>query len=51
MDEFDVRLTREQIQILLSITGPRVADPAAKRLGDWSVDLDRRLKEAIRDGK
>jgi hypothetical protein len=47
MTEYDVKLTEEQIQILLSITGPRVADPEAERLGDWSVDLDRRLKEAL----
>lgn len=49
-DEFDVPLTREQIDILLSITGPRVASPDAERLGDWSVDLDRRLRAALEVG-
>lgn len=41
-----VILTDDQIAILLSITGPRVADPDAERYGDWSVDLQRRLLEA-----
>lgn len=51
-DELDANeriavLTVEQIRILLSITGPRVADPDAERYNDWSVDLDRRLREAL----
>jgi hypothetical protein len=46
-EEILVRLTREQVRILVSITGPRVANPDAERLGDWSVDLDRRLRKAI----
>lgn len=46
-DEFDVRLTREQIEILRRITHSRMAcNPDAFRLNDWSVDLDRRLGAA-----
>lgn len=45
--EVDVKLTTDQINILLSITGPRVADPEAQRLNDWSVDLDDRLRKAL----
>jgi len=41
-----VKLTNEQIAILLSITGPRAAMPDAEKYGDWSVDLQRRLEEA-----
>jgi hypothetical protein len=44
--EYDAKLTGEQIRILLSITGPRIQDPAAEKYDDWSIDLDRRLKKA-----
>lgn len=47
--ERDVRLTEDQIDLLLSITGPRVAQPDARKLGDWAVDLQARL-EAAREG-
>jgi hypothetical protein len=46
MGERTVRLTDEQIRILRSITGPRIASDPGNRYGDWSVDLDRRLREA-----
>lgn len=49
-DERTIKLTVEQIRLLLSITGPRIADPYAKALGDWSVDLDARLREALATG-
>jgi hypothetical protein len=45
-EEYDVTLTGEQIRILLSLTAPRIADPSAEKYADWSIDLDRRLKEA-----
>jgi hypothetical protein len=48
--EKTVVLTVEQIRILLAITGPRVASPEAPeadKYGDWSVDLDARLRKAL----
>lgn len=46
MPEKVVILTTEQIRILLSLTGPRVAMPDAEKFGDWSIDMQRRLLEA-----
>lgn len=46
-DERQVNLTVEQIRILRSITKPRSLAADAKALKDWSVDLDKRLWEAL----
>lgn len=45
--EYNVRLTDEQIKLLLSLTGPRIETDPTNIYNDWSVDLDRRLKEAV----
>lgn len=47
MIEHTVTLTDEQIDIILSITGPRIATDPNNVYNDWSVDLDRRLREAL----
>jgi hypothetical protein len=47
--EYIVKLTTEQIKLLLSITGPRIATDPTNEYNDWSVDMDRRLREAELD--
>ncbi len=45
--EIQITLTRAQIEILHGITAPRAASLDAAKYDDWSVDLDRRLAEAL----
>lgn len=47
MPDHTVKLTTEQIKLLLGITGPRIAADPTNQYNDWSVDLDRRLRAAL----
>lgn len=42
-----VTLTQTEARILRSFTGHRAAIKDAKLRGDWSVDVDRKLREAL----